>query len=513
MEKFQRFGGAMLMPVMLMPFAGLVIGIASVLSNADIVGSIAASGTNWYKFWTMMYDGGNAIFNQLPLVFVVSFPVGIVKDAKQRVPMEAFVIYVIYNYFISDLLKFWGSTFGVNFKQAIGGTSGLTTIAGIKTFNMSILGALMIAAIVAWCHNRWYTKKLPDYLSAFQGSALIVIIGTLLMIPLALITCFIWPFIEKGLIGMQGFLASSGDFGVGLYTFLEKLLVPTGLHHFLWVPFDLGPAVVPDGNWTHWLAHLNQYAASTKPVKSLFPSGGFSLYGNSAVFGIPAIALAMYKLSKPENKKRMAGMLIPITITAMLTGVTEPVEFSFLFVAPILFVIHAVLGAILAMTLYALGVVGYQGGGLIDYITYNWLPMLHNHLGMVITHIIVGLCFFAIYYFIFYYVIKRFNLQTPGREDSISTEDKSESHKDSTNDDSEEQAAKIIKALGGKDNIITVDNCMTRLRVNLKNPTIVASDADFLKTGAHGTIRKSNAIQVVIGTNVEELKLRIDKLL
>lgn len=369
MEKFQRFGGAMLMPVMLMPFAGLLIGISSVFSNKDIVGDIAATSTVWYKFWMMMYDGGNAIFNQLPLLFVIAFPIGIVAQAKARVAMESFVVYITYNYFISDLLKYFGKTFGVDFNAEVGGTSGLTTVAGIKTFNMSILGALMLAGIVAWLHNKYYAKKLPEVLSAFQGSALIVILGTVVALPLALLTCYVWPLIENGLIGMQGFLASSGVLGVGIYTFLEKLLVPTGLHHFMWVPFDLGPAVVPDGNWTHWLAHLNEYAASTSSVKSLFPSGGFSLYGNSAVFGIPAIALAMWKTARPENKKRIAGMLIPITITAMLTGVTEPVEFSFLFIAPLLFVAHALLGAILSVTLYTFGVVGYQGGGLIDYIT------------------------------------------------------------------------------------------------------------------------------------------------
>lgn len=511
-EKLQRFGGAMMVPVMLMPFAGIIIGLSSIFTNPDIIGSIATDTTVWYKFWMMMYDGGYAIFNQLPLLFAISFPLGLANKAKGRAAVESFVIYIIFNYNIQSILTFWGDTFKVDFTQEVGGTSGLTMIAGIKTLDMSILGAILIAAIVVWIHNRWYDKKLPDVLSAFQGSALIVIIGFFLMIPTAFLVSWIWPMIQQGILGMQGFLSSSGPFGVWLFTFLERITIPTGLHHFLWTPFDLGPAVISDGNWTHWMANLNEFAASTKPLKELFPTGGFALYGNCAVWGIPAISLAMYKLALPQNKKKIAGLLLPITITAMLTGVTEPVEFSFLFIAPALFLIHALLAATLSTTLYIFGVVGYQGGGLLDYITYNWIPLLNNHFGVVATHIIIGIIFFIIYYLVFYYAIKKFNIKTPGR----TIEPVDETTEQATTSDGTSplmvQATKILAALGGKENIQSVNNCMTRLRITVNDEALVSDDTAFSNAKAHGVVRNGKALQVIIGMDVENLRNEFDKL-
>ena len=515
MEKLQRFGGAMMAPVMLMPFAGIIIGFATIFMNADIMGSLAADTTIWYKFWSMMYDGGYAIFNQLPLLFVISLPLGLAKKASGRAAMESFVIYIIFNYFIQSLLTFFGaSLFQVDFAQEVGGTSGLTMIAGIKTLDMSVIGAIMIAAIAVWIHNRWYDKKLPGVLSSFQGSALIVIIGFVFMIPMAFIVCYVWPMVQHAILGLQDFLSRSGNLGVFLFTFLERITIPTGLHHFLWTPFDLGPAVIADGNWTHWMAHVNEFAASTAPLKELFPTGGFALYGNCAVWGMPAIAFAMYKTARPENKKKVAAMLISATIPAVLCGITEPIEFTFLFISPVLFAVGAVLAALLSMVLYMFGVVGYQGGGLIDYITYNWMPMLQNHAGEVVTHIIIGLIFSVIYFVIFYWAIKRFNIMTPGREvdmgDTVALGKPSTSGANSIFHD---EAVGFLQALGGKDNIVTVTNCMTRLRLSVKDESIIADDAEFKKYNAKGVVRKGKAIQVIIGFDVENVKNEFEKLL
>lgn len=514
MEKLQRFGGAMMAPVMLMPFAGIIIGFATVFMNADIMGAIAADTTAWYKFWSMMYDGGYAIFNQLPLLFVISLPLGLAKKASGRAAMESFVVYMIFNYFVQSLLGFYGeSLFGVDFAQEVGGTSGLTMIAGIKTLDMSVIGAIMIAAIAVWIHNRWYEKKLPGVLSSFQGSALIVIIGFVLMMPLALLVCFIWPMVQNGILGLQDFLAGSGNLGVFLFTFLERITIPTGLHHFLWTPFDLGPAVVADGNWTHWLANVNEFAASTRPLKELFPSGGFALYGNCAVWGMPAIAFAMYKTARPENRKRVAAMLISAAIPAVLCGITEPIEFTFLFISPVLFVIGALLAALLSMVLYMFGVVGYQGGGLIDYVTYNWMPMLKNHTGTVVTHIVIGLIFAVIYFVVFYYAIRRFNIMTPGREINMGEEVSLGKPAVSTGSIFQEEAAGFLAALGGKENIESVTNCMTRLRLSIKDESLVKDDAEFKKYNAKGVVRKGKAIQVIIGFDVENVKNEFEKLL
>lgn len=299
-----------------------------------------------------------------------------------------------------------------------------------------------------------------------------------------------------------------------LFTFLERITLPTGLHHFLWTPFDLGPAVIADGNWTHWMAHVNEFAASTQPLKELFPTGGFALYGNCGVWGMPAIAFAMYKTAKPENKKRVAAMLVSAAIPAVLCGITEPIEFTFLFISPALFAVAAVLAALLSTTLYMFGVVGYQGGGLIDYITYNWMPMFKNHPKEVISHIVIGLIFMAIYFLVFYIAIKKFDIKTPGREESTGDEQNAESRAGGKKSEKfKEQAAGFLAALGGKENIVDVTNCMTRLRLTVKDETALAGDDEFKQYNARGVVRKGKAIQVIIGFDVENVRSEFERLL
>lgn len=515
-EKLQRFGGAMLTPVMLMPFAGIMIGLSTIFTNVDIVGAIAGDTTIWFRFWTMMYQGGYAIFNQLPILFAITLPIGLAKQASGRAAMESFMTFMVFNYFLETILTFWGPAFHVDFSAEVGGISGLTTIAGIKTLDTNIMGAILVSCIVIWIHNKWYQTKLPDVLSVFQGSALVVIISFFIMIPLSFSVAFVWPMVQQGIIGLQEFLAGSGNFGVWLFTFLERITIPTGLHHFLWTPFDLGPAVVADGNWTHWMANLTEFAASTTPVKELFPSGGFALYGNCAVWGIPAIAFAMYKTALPENKKKLASLLIPITATAMLTGITEPIEFTFLFISPILFLIHSLLAATLSVTLYIFGVVGYQGGGMIDYITYNWIPMLNNHAGMVVKHIVIGLIFFVIYYFIFRTLIVKMDIKTPGRtKEEMKIASKADLKKADQKGSSQFtwQAEQVLSALGGKDNISSVTNCATRLRVTVKDEALVAGNEVFTEAKAHGVVRKGTSLQVIIGLTVPNVRDEFEKLL
>ena len=514
MEKLQRFGGAMMPPVMLMPFAGIMIGLASVFMNVDIMGPIASDTTMWYKIWSMLYDGGYAIFNQLPLLFAISLPFGLTSKAPGKAAMEGFVIFITFNYFIQSLLASFGmDAFGVDFSQETGGTSGLTMIANIKTLDTSVIGAIAIGGVTAWIHNNFYDRQLPDYLKSFQSAALVVIIGFALMIPAAVLTCFVWPKVQLAILNLQGFLAGAGSFGVFLFTFLERITIPTGLHHFLWVPFDLGPAAIADGNWTHWLANINEYAASTEPLKTLFPTGGFALYGNCAVWGAPAIAFAFYKTACPENRKRVAAMLISAVIPAVLCGITEPLEFMFLFISPALFAVSAVLAAALSTTLYVLGVVGYQGAGLIDYVTVNWVPMFANHSGEVITHVVVGLVFMVVYFVVFSLFIKKFNVPTPGRESELPGSDAPVTEKGSTNGSYAEQAAGYLEGLGGAENIESVTNCMTRLRVKVKDETKVENDAAFMAFKARGVVRNDQAIQVIIGFDVENVKQEFEKLL
>lgn len=246
-----------------------------------------------------------------------------------------------------------------------------------------------------------------------------VIIAFLVMIPCAWLTLLGWPKVQTGIESLQAFLRSAGALGVWVYTFLERILIPTGLHHFIYGPFILGPAAVEGGIQMYWAQHLQEFSLSAEPLKSLFPEGGFALHGNSKIFGAVGISLAMYFTAAPENRVKVAGLLIPATLTAMLVGITEPLEFTFLFISPLLFAVHAVLAASMSTVMYLFGVVGNMGGGLIDQVLpQNWIPMFSNHADMMLTQIAIGLCFTLLYFVVFRTLILQFNMCTPGREDA-----------------------------------------------------------------------------------------------
>lgn len=529
LQKLQRFGGAMLMPSILFAFAGLVVGLTSIFKNPDLVGSIAMEGTLWYKFWFVVEQGGWTLFNQMPVVFALGIPIGLAKKANGRAALEAFVIYMTFNYFINAFLTQF-TIFGIEIPLEGKLPTGLTKIAGVTTLDTSIIGSIIIASISVWIHNKYFDKKLPELLGIFQGTSFVIIVGFLLMIPAAFITALLWPKVQLGIAALQGFLKVSGVIGVFMYTLLERLLIPTGLHHFIYGPFMFGPAAVETGITAYWATHIQEFANSTSPLKEIFPQGGFSLHGNSKVFGLPAAALAMYVTAKDKKKKVVAGLLIPAALTGFLTGITEPIEFTFLFAAPMLFATHAVLGALMSSIMYSFGVVGNFGSGLIDFLALNWLPMFSNHSGQMFVQIFIGLIFSVIYFFVFRFLILKFNLNTPGREDD-SSETKlftkqdyrnREENKESSGevktvkDDSAthaDQAAIILEGLGGKDNITEVTNCVTRLRVNVRDERLVKDDNFLKQGGAMGVVRKGQAIQVIIGFSVGQVREEFEKLL
>jgi len=376
-----------------------------------------------------------------------------------------------------------------------------------------------------YLHNKYFDKKLPDFLGVFQGTVFVYIIGFLVMLPCAFITALCWPKVQIGINNLQQLLKVSGPIGVWIYTFLERILIPTGLHHFVYTPFVFGPAVVPNGIQVYWVEHIKEFAQSTEALKTLFPGGGFALHGNSKIFGAPGIALAMYATAKSDKKKAVAALLIPIVFTAVVSGITEPLEFTFLFIAPVLFAVHAFLAATMAATMYAFGVVGNMGGGLLDFLFLNWIPMFKNHSGTVITQIVIGLIFTAIYFFVFKFLIQKMNLKTPGREDEdeemklYTKADYKAKHGEggaaasgSSDDQYMDQAIIILEALGGKDNIEELNNCATRLRVSVKDESKLAKDAAFKAGGAHGVVRKGKAVQVIIGLTVPQVRERIENL-
>ena len=443
--------------------------------------------------------------------------------SKQQVEdkMREMVSFLTWNYFINAMGMTWGSYFGVDFTQDAVAGSGLTMMAGIKTLDTSIIGAIIISGIVTALHNRLFDKKLPVFLGIFQGTSYVVIIAFLVMIPCAWLTLLGWPKVQMGIESLQAFLRSAGALGVWVYTFLERILIPTGLHHFIYGPFIFGPAAVEGGIQMYWAQHLQEFSLSAEPLKSLFPEGGFALHGNSKIFGAVGISLAMYFTAAPENRVKVAGLLIPATLTAMLVGITEPLEFTFLFISPLLFAVHAVLAASMSTVMYLFGVVGNMGGGLIDQVLpQNWIPMFSNHADMMLTQIAIGLCFTLLYFVVFRTLILQFNMCTPGREDAevklySKAEYKASRGQTTAAEPKKEldQAAGILQALGGVGNISSINNCATRLRIALHDMSQTLDDEVFKKLGAHGVFRSGDAIQVIIGLHVSQLREQLDSLI
>lgn len=512
MQKIQRFGGAMFTPVLLFAFSGIMVGFAILFKNPSIMGSLASEGSQWLNFWTLIEEGAWTVFRQLPLLFVVGLPISLAKKQQARACMEALVVYLMFNYFLGAILNIWGPTFGVDFANEVGGTSGLALIAGIKTLDMGMIGAIAISGIVVYLHNKYFDVELPEFLGTFRGSSFVVMIAFFVMIPVAFLSALIWPKIQILIGSLQSFFTSSGVIGVWLYTFLERILIPTGLHHFIYSPFIFDSAVVQGGINTYWATHLGEFASSTQSLKELFPAGGFALHGMSKVFGCSGVALAIYATAKPHKKKIVAGLLIPATLTAVVAGITEPLEFTFLFIAPVLFAVHAVLAATLSAVAFSFGVVGNFGSGLIEWAALNWIPLFKSHTSMYIIQIVIGLIFTGIYFFVFRFLILKFDFKTPGREDEekevklYSKEDYKNKKKLNGENVNLEKAKAFLKGLGGAENIEDINNCATRLRISVKDETLLEKDQYFKEFGAHGVGRNGKAIQVIVGLSVANVR-------
>lgn len=282
LSQIQRFGGAMFTPVLLFPFAGIVAGLAILLQNPMFVGeSLTDPNSLFAQIVHIIEEGGWTVFRNMPLIFAVGLPIGLAKQAQGRACLAVMVSFLTWNYFINAMGMTWGSYFGVDFTQDAVAGSGLTMMAGIKTLDTSIIGAIIISGIVTALHNRLFDKKLPVFLGIFQGTSYVVIIAFLVMIPCAWLTLLGWPKVQMGIESLQAFLRSAGALGVWVYTFLERILIPTGLHHFIYGQFIFGPAAVEGGIQMYWAQHLQEFSLSAEPLKSLFPEGGFALHGNS----------------------------------------------------------------------------------------------------------------------------------------------------------------------------------------------------------------------------------------
>ena len=519
----------MFTPVLLFAFAGVVVGLGTLFTTQAIFGDLAAPTSPWYLCWNVVLQGGWTVFNQLPLLFAVSLPIGLAKKQNARCCMEALVGYLTFHYFMNTLLSQWGGFFGVDFSAETGSASGLAMIASIKTLDMGMIGALAVSGIIIAVHNKFFDTELPDWLGVFNGSVFVYVVSFFVLLPTAVICCFVWPHIQDGIAALQGFLTSTGLLGVWVFAFLERILIPFGLHHLVYSPLYYDNVVVHGGIYAAWATALPTLAASGDSLASAAPWAAFTCTGWSKIFGCTGIALAFYNTAKPERRKELLGLLIPITLTAIFCGVTEPIEFTFLFIAPPLFAVHAVLAACLATAMNAAGVVGVFAGGLIEMSSLNFIPLMASHALTYLVALVIGLVFTGIYFVVFRTLILKFDYKTPGREDDDSDiefkskqdyRDKqsgvaasAEAAAETGKSKNEILAENILDLLGGKDNIKDVTNCATRLRVNVYDDSVVASDPDFKKIGTMGLSRNGCSMQVIVGLTVPMVREKFEALL
>ncbi len=530
MQKIQRFGGAMFTPVLLFAFSGIVVGLCTVFQNEMIMGSIANPATQWYKVWFVIKEGAWTLFRQVPLLFVISLPIGLAKKQNARASMEAFVLYLTFNYMLAAMLANWGMSFGVDYSVDAVSGSGLALVANIKTLDTGMVGALIVSGIVIYLHNKYFDTQLPEWLGVFKGSSFICMIGFFVMIPLAFIFMAIWPQVQNVIASMQTFFISTGAIGIWVYTFLERILIPTGLHHFIYMPMQYESIVMNGGLVAGWVESLPSIAQSTDSLRTLFPGGGFLLFGMSKVFAPIGISAAFYFTAKPNKKKEVLGLMIPVTLTAMFAGITEPIEFTFLFIAPLLFFVHALIAASLATVAYIAGITGNFSSGLINWLALNWLPLGQNHWQQYLLQVGIGLVFSFIWFVVFRFMIIKMNLPTPGREaddEEVKLVSKKEynatKNGEGTENDPKEdivvkggdaaKAESFLSLLGGKENIVDVTNCATRLRVSVNDSSLIAPLNEFKKSGAHGLVVNGKAIQVIVGLSVPSVRDEFETLL
>lgn len=527
LQKIQRFGGAMFAPAMLFSISGLMVGVSALATSADIVGDLAVYGTPWYVFWTIIQRGSWTVFKRLPLLFAVALPIGLAQKQPARCCLEALVAYFAYCFFLSEIIKLSGDNLGLKYPSSLTSASGITIIDGIKTLDTGIIGPLAVSATVVAIHDRFYDVKVPDWLGTFSGSSLVYLISFFAVFALAAISAAIVPSVYAVTETLRHALAGVGPFGVGIFVLLERALEPMGLHHLLYMPIYYDNLVINDGIYATWSSLLPILSHSTRPLNELAPWAGFTATGWVKLFGLPAIAAAFYSTAKPERRAGLRAILVPAIIASVVCGVTEPLEFLFMFTHPGLFFLYAVLSSCLATTMNLFGIVGIFSGGLMEMAAFNFIPLMRTHAGSYLLALGIGLAFSLIFFVSFRALILIYDLKTPGREDHVANRAaidhltgsgfaKEQSPNDEVNSRSDQDhvlAERVIQLLGGVGNIVGATNCATRLRVEVADPSIVADNASFVAAGAKGLIITGKTAQVVIGISVPRVKEHFDQIM
>lgn len=529
----QRVGRSFMLPIAILPVAGLLLGIGSSFTNETTIATyglqkILGEGTVLHALLMIMNRVGSAVFDNLPLIFAVGVAIGMAKKEKEVSALSAVIAYLVMNTAINAMLQVNGRILpdGSIAKDVLEGT--IASSCGIQTLQMGVFGGIIVGLGVAALHNRFYKMELPNALSFFGGTRFVPIISTLVYMIVGIAMYFIWPVVQNGIYALGGLVTGSGYAGTLVFGLIKRALIPFGLHHVFYMPFwqtAVGGTMEVAGNTIQGgqniffaqLANSADIAHFSSDATRYF-SGEFIFM----IFGLPGAALAMYRCAKPEKKKAAGGLLLSAALACMMTGITEPLEFSFLFVAPALFVVQVILAGSAYMIAHMLNIaVGLTfSGGFLDFFLFGILQGNEKTSWMLV--IPVGIVYFFLYYFIFSFLIKKFNFKTPGREDDdeetklymkADVTAKREAAAGGKADSAEDEISKVITAgLGGKKNISDVDCCATRLRCTVLDSNLV-NDSLLRSTGASGVVHKGKGVQVIYGPKVTVIKSNLEDFL
>lgn len=522
----QRVGRSFMLPIAVLPVAGLLLGIGSSFTNATMIDTyglqaILGEGTILNMFLTVLSKAGSALFDNLPIIFAVGCAIGMAKKEKEVAALSAVIAYFTMNAAVNAMLVNSGQILddGSIADFVIQGT--ITSSVGIQTLQMGVFGGIIVGLGVAALHNRFYTIELPSALAFFSGSRFVPIISTVVYVLVGIGMFFVWPVVQNGIYALGGLVTGTGYLGTLIFGIIKRALIPFGLHHVFYLPFwqtGVGGSMEVAGKMIEGGQNIF-FAQLADPSTVHFSADACRYFSGEfifMIFGLPGAALAMYQTAKPEKKKQAGGLLLSAALACMATGITEPLEFSFLFVAPMLFAVQVLLAGAAYMIAHILNIaVGLTfSGGLLDLFLFGILQ--GNAKTSWLRIIPVGIIYFLLYYGIFKFLILKFDLKTPGREDEdVETKLYTKADYNAAKESGvkgAEVSALITAGLGGKSNIEDVDCCATRLRCTIKEPAKV-EEALLKQSGSRGVILKGKGIQVIYGPQVAVLKTNLEAFL
>ena len=524
----QRVGRSFMLPVAILPIAGILLGLGASFTNPTTIetyglGAVLGAGTPLNALLSIMASAGSTIFGNLPIIFAVGVAIGMAKAEKEVAALSAMIAFFVMHTACNAMLKLGGQILadGSIAPSVLEGT--IASSCGILSFQMGVFGGIIVGLGVAWLHNKYHKIVLPNALSFFGGSRFVPIVSTIAFLFVGIAMYFVWPLAQQGIFALGSLVTGTGYIGTLIFGIIKRALIPFGLHHVFYLPFwqtGVGGSMMIDGQLIQGGQNIF-FAQLASPNVAHFSSDATRYFSGEfifMIFGLPGAALAMYRCARPEKKKIAGGLLLSAALPAMLTGITEPIEFSFLFVAPALFAVQVVLAGAAYMIAHMLNIaVGLTfSGGLLDLFIFGILQGEAKTGWMYI--IPVGVVYFFLYYFIFSWMIRRFDFKTPGREDD-DEETKLYSKADyqaqqggaagqgASADDA--KSAAIARGLGSKRNITSVDCCATRLRCSVADSSLV--NEKLLKaTGAVGVIVKGTGVQVIYGPQVAVIKSNLE---